>query len=77
VLLNEDIITLYGSITTFKKSIIRVALQTDERIPMIKLWLANFLKTCHSALKALSKIRIGKKIARMPEGLALLISSID
>lgn len=63
--------------TNFKKSIIRVALQTEERMPIIKLWLASFLNTCHSALKALSKIRIGRKIARIPEGFALLINSID
>lgn len=48
-----------------------------ERIPMIKLWAANFLKMCHSVLKAVSKSKTGRKIARIPEGFAVLIKRID
>jgi hypothetical protein len=54
-----------------------VALAILDNIPMIRLWGASFLKICHSVLKALSKMRTGRKIARMPVGLAELISSAD
>lgn len=77
VFLDNGKSTCYGSITSLTKSIMSVALQTEERMPIMRLWLANFLKTCHYALKALSKIRIGKKMASIPVGLALLMSSID
>lgn len=59
------------------RSMIKVALTIVERIPSIKLWAASFLKMCHSGLKELSKIKTGKNIASIPQGLAELIRLID
>lgn len=48
--------------------IITDAPNNDESTPIIKLCPAIFLNVCHYVLKALSKIRHGKKIARIPFG---------
>lgn len=55
----------------------RKALTKVDRIPRIKLCPASFLKICHSVLKTLSKIRTGRKIAKIPLGLAVLMRSTD
>ena len=52
---------------------IREAQTKEDKTPSIKLCPASFLKVCHSVLKALSKIRHGKKIARMPLGSTFVI----
>ena len=36
-----------------------------------------FFSICHSDLKALSKIRVGRNIARMPLGLSSLMRKMD
>ena len=55
----------------------RAALTKVERTPNIKVCPASFLKICHYVLNELSKIKMGKKMANIPEGLALLMSSIE
>lgn len=55
----------------------KVALTKLERMPKMRLWPASFLKMCHSVRNELSKIRTGRKIARIPVGLAELINFMD
>lgn len=59
--------------SNFRISMINEAQTNEERIPIIKLCPASFLKICHSVLNALSKIRQGRKIERMAFGSTLLI----
>ena len=55
---------------------IREAQTKEDKTPSIKLCPASFLKVCHSVLNALSKIRHGKKIARMPLGSTFVIKCV-
>jgi hypothetical protein len=59
-------ITSFTSIISFIANMIRNGPTTDDRTPIMRLWPINFLKTCHSVLKAPSKMSIGKNMARIP-----------
>jgi hypothetical protein len=61
---------------TFRMIMIREAQTNEDNTPSIKLWPANFLKVCHSVLNALSKIRQGRKIARIALGSTLVIKCV-
>lgn len=60
--------TSFTSINSLIMIIIREAPTKDDKTPITRLWLASFLKVCHSVLKPLSKIRQGKKRANIALG---------
>ena len=66
-------ITSLESMNTLRMIMMREAQTKEDKTPSIKLCPASFLNVCHSVLKALSKIRHGKKIARMPLGSTFVI----
>ena len=58
-----------------------VMMRKEARItqgtPMMRVCSICFFSICHSDLKALSKIRVGRNIARMPLGLSSLMRKMD